>query len=99
MMAPLPGAVGMFGGGRFSLLERRVRLIAAHRRTTWMGLLFGGLLLVAVVLVGLTDAQSPTQNREAPQQSSPPEAKSKQPVAPEAGSAPVTENKESGKSQ
>ncbi|HTU26563.1 MAG TPA: M56 family metallopeptidase, partial [Pirellulales bacterium] len=55
--SPLP-AVGMFGRRRRSLIERRIRQIAAYRRAGWPGTLLGGCVLAAFLLVGLTDAQT-----------------------------------------
>jgi bla regulator protein BlaR1 len=56
--AALGGLVGMFGGGPFLLVERRIRLIAAYRRPTKAGLLFGLGFLATLALIGLTDAQT-----------------------------------------
>jgi beta-lactamase regulating signal transducer with metallopeptidase domain len=90
--APLPGLVGMFGGGSFSLLARRIRLIVAYRRTTWLSVVSGGLLLVALALVGLTDAQ---QKQQPPNPAQPP-ASPAQPdgTAAKAQAAKDTEDKE-----
>ena len=56
--ASLPGFVGMFGRGPFSLLQRRIYLIAAYRRPTWTQALAGFALFAAFALGGLTDAQT-----------------------------------------
>ena len=55
---PQYGLVGMFSPGPFSLVQQRIRLIAAYRPPTWPELLSGAALLAAFALFGLTDAQT-----------------------------------------
>ncbi len=55
--SPLPGLVGMFSRRPRSFLERRIRMIAAHRPGTWRMPVIGAAALVVLALVGLTDRQ------------------------------------------
>jgi beta-lactamase regulating signal transducer with metallopeptidase domain/5-hydroxyisourate hydrolase-like protein (transthyretin family) len=52
--AALPGAVGVFGKGRY--LVRRIHMIADYRKPTAAGKVLGGLLLLTLAAFGLTDA-------------------------------------------
>jgi beta-lactamase regulating signal transducer with metallopeptidase domain len=65
MPSPAPGLVGMFSRRPRSFLERRIRLIAGYRKATWPSLAAGGAVLLVLVLVGLTDAQSKSRARDA----------------------------------
>ena len=65
-LAPFPGLVGMFSRRPLSLVHRRIRLIAAYRRSTWASPLLGGSVLFALMLVGLTDAQTKQHRRICP---------------------------------
>ncbi len=53
-VAPGPGAVGVFG--QDASLTRRIRMIADYRKPTVFGTILGGILVLLMAVLGLTDA-------------------------------------------